>query len=220
MKQLSVVERGSPRIINDCDIDVNIFVKTRLGRPSVDCMNIFHININGLVNKFDELKHHFVGCAVDVLAISETHLKPSILQSRIRYEGFRVLRNDRPGRTKDGGICLYVRSDLQCNVISVSNAENEIKISLVSFCVNEANYFTYKNQCYLFMGSPLSPILSDLVMEDILYTMMGKLPNKPSFIKKYVDDIITSLYIDVGGKNFRINKLNRRRHLIHDGKRE
>ncbi|XP_037931560.1 uncharacterized protein LOC119666350 [Teleopsis dalmanni] len=39
------------------------------------------------------------------------------------------------------------------------------------------------------MGSPISPIVADIVMENILDEMMVKTCNKPRFLTKYVDDI-------------------------------
>jgi len=41
------------------------------------------------------------------------------------------------------------------------------------------------------MGSSLSIILSDLVMEKLLYSVIPKFPYQPPFFKKYVDDNIT-----------------------------
>ena len=40
------------------------------------------------------------------------------------------------------------------------------------------------------MGNPISPILSDIVMEDLEIDSINKLNFKPAFYFRYVDDII------------------------------
>lgn len=68
-------------------------------------------------------------------------------------------------------------------------------IKLLKNCM-DASMFMF-NGCYykqLFgmpMGSPLSPVLGDLVMETLLDDVVPRLPFTIQFIKKYVDDIIT-----------------------------
>ncbi|XP_046491078.1 uncharacterized protein [Neodiprion pinetum] len=46
------------------------------------------------------------------------------------------------------------------------------------------------------MGSPLSPILSDLVLDDLEQYCLNKLDFKPSFYFRYVDDIVTAVPSD------------------------
>ena len=49
------------------------------------------------------------------------------------------------------------------------------------------------------MGSPASPVIADIVMENLLDECMDKLTIKPRFLTKYVDDlfgIIDKNYID------------------------
>lgn len=86
---------------------INKFIKQKIGRTSVDFINIAHININGLHSKIDEFKHHMYNCPIDVLAISETHLKPHILSKSVDIEGFRLIRNDRAGK-KRCGECVFI----------------------------------------------------------------------------------------------------------------
>lgn len=40
------------------------------------------------------------------------------------------------------------------------------------------------------MGNPLSPVLADIVMTKLMKSCLNKFQNKPTLIKKYVDDII------------------------------
>jgi len=40
------------------------------------------------------------------------------------------------------------------------------------------------------MGSPLSPIVADLVLQKLESTILNNLSYKPTFYYKYVDDIV------------------------------
>lgn len=72
----------------------------------------------------------------------------------------------------------------------------EMFLKITKFCVNECNYFKclgniYQQQFGCAMGNPLSPILANLIMDDLIKTQIHKTyPNIP-FFKKYVDDCIT-----------------------------
>lgn len=70
-------------------------------------------------------------------------------------------------------------------------------LELVSFVLDN-NYFTFQGNYYLqvfgcAMGSKLSPIISQFVMDYVLDECIKKLPFDMVFIKKYVDDLIMSI---------------------------
>lgn len=78
-----------------------------------------------------------------------------------------------------------------------TNIQLEEFLQLVNF-VFDSTYFTYDNTFYkqIFgtpMGSVISPIAAQLVMDDILDNILAKLPFEMPFIRKYVDDIICSI---------------------------
>lgn len=69
----------------------------------------------------------------------------------------------------------------------------EMFIRLLKFCIIECNYFSLNNQLYrqiagLPMGSPLAPILADIVMEELLDNTL-KPDNNIKLVTKYVDDL-------------------------------
>lgn len=72
------------------------------------------------------------------------------------------------------------------------------KISLNKFIsasnlVTSSTFFIFNNRIYKQthdMGSPLSPIIADIVMQDLEMSILKRLPFTPSFHFRYVDDII------------------------------
>lgn len=82
-------------------------------------------------------------------------------------------------------------------------AENSTKLPLEKFLsllefVFDNSYFQYNDQYYkqtygLGMGNCLSPVCSDLVMQDLQEYCINKLTYQLPFFKRYVDDIITSI---------------------------
>ena len=68
-------------------------------------------------------------------------------------------------------------------------------ISLLEFCL-ESTYFTFKGRFYeqqegAAMGSPISPIVANLYMEDLETKAIQSAQNPPSFWRRFVDDTLT-----------------------------
>lgn len=73
----------------------------------------------------------------------------------------------------------------------------DLFLEIVNFCL-ECSYFSYRGNYYkqIFgtaMGSPLSPIIADLVMESLLDNVVSRLNFPIPLIKKYVDDLVLAL---------------------------
>ncbi|XP_075157504.1 uncharacterized protein LOC142230761 [Haematobia irritans] len=74
-----------------------------------------------------------------------------------------------------------------------TNIPRGLFIEILKFCIKDTRYFKYEEKFYsqqkgLPMGSPASPVIADIVMEDLLDDSIGKMPNKPKILTKYVDD--------------------------------
>lgn len=73
-------------------------------------------------------------------------------------------------------------------------------LRLLKLCIN-ANYFSFRGRLFhmksgMPMGSPLSPVLGDLVMERLLDKVLPRLKFEIPFVKKYVDDLILVVPLD------------------------
>ncbi|XP_046601397.1 uncharacterized protein LOC124295445 [Neodiprion lecontei] len=77
------------------------------------------------------------------------------------------------------------------------------------------NHNIYAQTYGLPMGSPLSPILSDLVLDDLEQHCLNKLDFKPSFFFRYVDDIITAVPRIKSQKCFQFSTVSIRDYNLH-----
>ncbi|XP_062716162.1 uncharacterized protein LOC134291848 [Aedes albopictus] len=76
----------------------------------------------------------------------------------------------------------------------------DLFLEIVDFCIG-ASFFCFRQKYYLqtsgtAMGSPLSPILADIVMENLLSKAIRMANISPQFIRKYVDDLFLVLHKD------------------------
>ncbi|XP_039288347.1 uncharacterized protein LOC120352337 [Nilaparvata lugens] len=78
-----------------------------------------HINAQSLPAHFDEFKLMLSRVNIDVIAISETFLKPSLLSSYFEVPGYTLFRNDRTGKG-GGDVAVYIRSQFPAKVVASS----------------------------------------------------------------------------------------------------
>lgn len=64
---------------------------------SLKGVKIVHVNIRSLLCHIDELECELLDGSIDVLVLGETWLHRLIADSLITYEGYNLLRFDRPG---------------------------------------------------------------------------------------------------------------------------
>lgn len=98
---------------------------------------------------------------------------------------------------------------------------------MVRFCIKDNRYFKFNDKIYeqrhgMPMGSPASPVIADIVMEELL----GKFEDstqQPWLLTKYVDDIFAIVKTDaiedaVGTLNSYINAIKFTSEVEVDGK--
>ena len=70
-------------------------------------------------------------------------------------------------------------------------------INLLSFCLKTTQFAyngTYYQQVFgTAMGSPVSAVIANMVMEDVEQRALATSPVKPFFWKRYVDDVISAV---------------------------
>lgn len=86
------------------------------------------------------------------------------------------------------------------NYTLIKNCSNIVEkdFKTVIEFIFEATYFTFNNEYYLQifgtpMGSNISPIIADIVMNSLLKFVVGKVDFKFPFIAQYVDDILCAV---------------------------
>ena len=71
-------------------------------------------------------------------------------------------------------------------------------IHLLSFCLKTTQFAyngTYYQQVFgTAMGSPVSAVIANMVMEDVEQRALATSPVKPFFWKRYVDDVISAVF--------------------------
>lgn len=78
-------------------------------------LRIAHLNICSLRNKIDDLSVLLQDSNIDILAISETHLYASVMNSQINILGYNIFRLDRDHR--GGGVAFYIQNNIPVKTI-------------------------------------------------------------------------------------------------------
>ena len=86
---------------------------------------IASLNINSLPSHIDELRV-FISCfKVDILIINESKLDSTIHDNELYLPGFEVVRRERRvNERKGGGVCIYLRTNLNFRVRGDLNNDN------------------------------------------------------------------------------------------------
>ena len=98
-------------------------------------------------------------------------------------------------------------------------------ICLLKFCLN-TTYFTFQGKMYeqvrgAAMGSPLSPIVANLFMEDLETKALATAPSTPKIWKRFVDDTFTIIQkLDKEAFLEHINSINDNIHFTYEDPKE
>ena len=76
-------------------------------------MHFIHVNARSILPKMSELRIMAKEYKAAVIAISETWLDYSVINSEIQIEGYSILRNDRDRH--GGGVCTYIINGIAFN---------------------------------------------------------------------------------------------------------
>jgi hypothetical protein len=167
-------------------------------RPIVSTLNTASYNLSALLAKI--LKH--------MVADSEYNIKNS-LELKTVLTSVRLKPEERLVSFDVVSLFTNIPTDLAMEIAASKwdKIANNVSIpplnffQLLKFAIVDSNYFVYDGKFYkqcsgLAMGSPLAPIMADLVMENLFDTKIPRLNFKPTISRKYVDDTIFSLPIN------------------------
>lgn len=91
-------------------------------------MYITHLNCRSLCSNFVDFKTDLLANNYDICAIGETWLTPDISSNVIAIDGYTFVRRDRSRR--GGGVGIYIKSDYNYNLLTSSNAIEQVWIQI------------------------------------------------------------------------------------------
>ena len=105
-------------LISDVSVDefCHLFKSLREQRQSHPGVILAHLNINGLLSKFDWIGLLLRLRLPDILCLSETKIDESVTDATLSVSGYEFFRNDRD--RQGGGLCMYISSCLPCKRVS------------------------------------------------------------------------------------------------------
>jgi len=81
-----------------------------------------HLNVCSIRNKVHELNYLITENTIHILAVSETHLDDTVLDTEISIDGYNIFRRDR--NKHGGGIALYIRNNFPVTLCSEFISDN------------------------------------------------------------------------------------------------
>ncbi|XP_036144943.1 uncharacterized protein LOC118646356 [Monomorium pharaonis] len=91
----------------------------RGGTSSALSLKIAQLNANSLLAHIDLIRDFLVSNFFHIISISETWLKPHVIDKLVEIKDYFIIRNDRLGK-RGGGVACYIHKSLKANVKAVS----------------------------------------------------------------------------------------------------
>lgn len=92
--------------------------------PFHNSFKVAHVNAQSLLCHIDEFKTIFQNSLFDLIAISETWLKPNISDKSVSLQEYCLFRNDRTHKG-GGGIAIFVKSHHPTSILHLSDTSRE-----------------------------------------------------------------------------------------------
>lgn len=87
----------------------------------IKSIKLAHLNAQSLKNDFTEIRELLLSSSCDVVGVTETWLSPNDSDDLIYIPGYTIIRKDRITATWGGGVCIYIKNNLNFSTITVSN---------------------------------------------------------------------------------------------------
>jgi retron-type reverse transcriptase len=172
----------------------NIVLKSSFAHLRGTKLNFAHINPGSAVPHIGELNATLEGTDLQVVAVSETWFKARHSNKQVSLSGFRVVRADRGGGRRGGGVALYLKEGLRYKVVARSTPTSvvdylfvELRIPfplLICVIYNPPNINGFS-----FYGTVLEPLVSKypdiLVLGDFNHDVI----KKENRVLKFLEDL-------------------------------
>jgi hypothetical protein len=171
-----------------------LFLKSSLANIRGAKLNFAHINPGSAVPHIDELNAIFDGTDLQVVAVSESWFKARHTNRQIGLSGFRVVRADRGGGRRGGGVALYLKEDLRYKVVARSTPTSVVDYLFVELRLPYpllicAIYNPPNVNGFSFYGSELEPLVSKysdiLVLGDFNHDIL----RGENRVRNFLDDL-------------------------------
>lgn len=90
------------------------------------------LNIRSLYANFSLLEADFANSNIVAICLTETWLKPSLITGLVNIPGFRLVRLDRQGEKRGGGVAIYLNSELTFAHLDISFDISSYNIELLT----------------------------------------------------------------------------------------
>jgi len=94
-----------------------------MGKGNDKNLRICHINSQSLTYHLDDFRIYFSKNHFHVICISESWLLPSISDDYVALPGYKIVRCDRTGSKRGGGVALFVSFSLRVKVLATSGGD-------------------------------------------------------------------------------------------------
>ena len=103
-------EHDFAELYEDEEVQIELNLNENLNLTSDGCLNIGHLNINGLRSKISFIKIFLRQHKFDILCLNETKIDSTVATSEISVPGYKTFRQDR--NCHGGGVLIYASDHL------------------------------------------------------------------------------------------------------------
>ena len=198
---------------------VNIDHTKNISNKNFENINIMYTNAWSIRNKINELNCILMIKNIDIIAITETHLKIGKKDLVGEYEipNFKFYYKDRKGAMKGGGVAVWVKNGLNPELVDIdyNNLQSDIlTISISSSAKNSKNKLKFT--------VVYRPPKQNLAEDELMYNTLNQLFmnnnrlyhniivgdfNYPNYLKA-TNDAESTKFLDFVDDNFLFQKVN------------
>jgi Reverse transcriptase (RNA-dependent DNA polymerase) len=166
----------------------------RLMRVQGTRLNFAHLNPGSAVQHIDELNDLFEGVDMQLIAVSETWFKTRHTNRQVNLNGFRVIRADRGGGRRGGGVALYLRENIRYKVVARSTPTSVVDYLFIELRLPYpilvcAIYNPPNINGFSIFGTELEPLVSKYTDVLVLGDFNHDVRKSENRVMKFLEDL-------------------------------